>query len=469
MAARPPSSDPSPGAGEDGPDFGWLYGGSSGDDRRPDAADPVSRRAREPQGWGDAPDQVTRHGREAQGWGDPPDVDDPEPTRRLPTLSRPSPARPSSGGPYQTPPPSRSAAGSRPPGDARPRGATRPGGGAGPDGPSGPGGRAVGGTPSGPLGGRLRPRPRWLLYLAVLWVAFLVAVPVLAWQRLATVDATPGGERPDEQRGTTYLLVGSDSRQGLTAADKRRLGTGSAAGRRTDTIMLLHTGAGPNLLMSIPRDSIVDVPGQGSAKINSAYALGGPDLLVRTVEENTGIRVDDYVEIGFSGFVDVVDAVGGIRICPTQRMRDRRAALDIASGCQDVGGTVALGYARSRHASGLGDIGRARHQREVVSAVGAKAVSPWTVLNPVRYARLALAGAGSVKVGEDTGLVSALRFAFAMTRVDGRNGLTCTVPIADLDVHWDRERSRRLFRLIAEDRTEDVTRRLCRASGLSAG
>jgi LCP family protein required for cell wall assembly len=303
----------------------------------------------------------------------------------------------------------------------------------------------------------------------VLWLVFLVAVPILAWQRLATVDATPDAKRPDEQGGTTYLLVGSDSRQGLTRAQKRRLGTGSAAGRRTDTIMLLHTGAGPNLLLSIPRDSIVDVPGEGSAKINSAYALGGPDLLVETVEANTGIRVDDYVEIGFSGFVDVVDAVGGIRICPAQRMKDRRAALDIAKGCQEADGRVALGYARSRYTSGLGDIARARRQREVVSAIGAEAVSPWTVLNPVRYTRLALAGASSVKVGEDTGLFSALRFALAMTRVDGANGLTCTVPILDLDGNWDPDRSRRLFRLIAEDRTQDVTRRLCRASGLSGG
>ena len=105
----------------------------------------------------------------------------------------------------------------------------------------------------------------------------------------------------------------------------------------------------------------------------------------------------------------------------------------------------------------------------MVSAVGAKAVSPWTVLNPVRYARLALAGAGSVKVGEDTGLLSSLRFAFAMTRVDGTKGLTCSVPISDLDVHWDPERSKRLFRLIAEDRTADVTKKLCRTSGLPNG
>ncbi|HYO38274.1 MAG TPA: LCP family protein [Nocardioidaceae bacterium] len=453
MAARPPSPDDP--EHRDGPDFGWLYGsGPRGGERRADGVRGADGRDEETVVTPVQPRD--RSARPSEGWGDAGAVDDPEPTRRLPTMSRPA-----SRGPYQTPPPSRSPVGGGPGGPGRSTGGR---------GPGGPGSsRPVAPPPSRPSRGRPRPRLRWLFYLLLLWLVFLVAVPILAWQRLATVDATPDAERPDEQAGTTYLLVGSDSRQGLTRAQKRRLGTGSSAGRRTDTIMLLHTGAGPNLLLSVPRDSIVDIPGRGSAKINSAYASGGPELLVETVEANTGIRVDDYVEIGFAGFVDVVDAVGGIEICPTQRMKDRRAALDIEKGCQDADGRTALGYARSRHTSGLGDIARARHQREVVSAVGAEAVSPWTVLNPVRYARLALAGADAVTVGEDTGLVSSLRFAFAMTRVDGSNGLTCSVPISDLEVNWDPERSRRLFRLIAEDRTEDVTRRLCRASGLSGG
>jgi anionic cell wall polymer biosynthesis LytR-Cps2A-Psr (LCP) family protein len=161
-----------------------------------------------------------------------------------------------------------------------------------------------------------------------------------------------------------------------------------------------------------------------------------------------------------------VDAVGGIEICPTQNMKDKLANLDIEKGCQEVDGKVALGYARSRHTSGLGDIDRARHQREVVSAVGHKAASPWSVLNPVRYFRLASAGKDSLRVGKDTSLFATMRFAWAMTRVDGKNGLTCGVPIADLAVHWDTERAKKLFNLIQEDRTSDVSKDLCGASGL---
>jgi len=202
------------------------------------------------------------------------------------------------------------------------------------------------------------------------------------------------------------------------------------------------------------------------ASSHAAFAYGGPRLLVETIEGATGIRIDDYVEIGFAGFVDVVDAVGGIEICPQEAMQDPQANLDIAKGCQEVDGTVALGYARSRKTSSLGDIDRARHQREVVSAVGSEAASPWSALNPIRYLRLADAGSNSLRVGKETSMLSTLRFAWAMTRVNGENGLTCGVPIVDLAVNWDQERAEELFGLIIEDHTEDVTRDLCGASGL---
>ena len=203
--------------------------------------------------------------------------------------------------------------------------------------------------------------------------------------RSARSTRCPTASVPGDQPGTTYLLVGSDSRADLSAEERKELNTGGAAGQRTDTIMLLHTGDGPNLLMSIPRDSLVPIPGHGTTKINAAYAYGGPKLLVRTIEAATGIRIDSYVEIGFGGFVGLVDAVGGIEICPKEDMVDADANLSIKKGCQDVDGEVALAYARSRHAQQLGDLDRAAHQREVVAAVGKKAVSPMSVINPFRY------------------------------------------------------------------------------------
>jgi LCP family protein required for cell wall assembly len=232
--------------------------------------------------------------------------------------------------------------------------------------------------------------------------------------------------------------------------------------------MMLHTGRGPSLLLSIPRDSLVEVPGHGVTKINAAFAYGGPKLLVNTVEQNTGVRVDHYVEIGFTGFVKLVDAVGGITICPKTAMNDKLAHLNIQKGCQNADGKTALGYARSRHTQALGDIGRAQHQRDVVSAIGNEVLSWKTLVNPIRYWKVMTGGAQSVRVSDGTGPIDASKFAFAMTRVNGKNGLTCGVPISDLAVHWDTARANQLFKLIAEDRTSDVGHSLCEPTGMAA-
>ena len=224
--------------------------------------------------------------------------------------------------------------------------------------------------PGASRGGMFR-RPKFYLrtalVLILLWIVYLVAVPFFAWQKVDKVDFEPGGDRPSDQPGTTYLMVGSDSRGDLSEEERKKLGTGNAAGQRTDSIMILHTGDGPNLLMSIPRDSRVAIPGHGDdEKINAAFAYGGPKLLTETIENETGIRIDHYVEIGFGGFVDLVDAVGGIEICPKQAIKDPLAKLNIKKGCQEVDGAAALGYSRSRHTYAQGDLQRAQAQREVV-------------------------------------------------------------------------------------------------------
>jgi len=315
---------------------------------------------------------------------------------------------------------------------------------------------------------RRRPRFRlkWLWALLLLWLVFLVAIPLWAWSRVDKVDAFPQADRPDDQPGTTYLMVGSDSRGDLSAAERKEYGTGNASGNRTDTIMLLHTGDGPNLLMSIPRDSQVEIPGYGTEKINAAYAYGGAKLLTRTVEGETGIRVDHFVEVGFGGFVDLVDAVGGIEVCPPFPMKDPLAKIDLEKGCQEVDGPDALGYARSRKTDEkYGDLGRAQRQREVVSAIGREALSPWSVVNPVRYYRLNMAGARAVRVSEGTSPFAMVQWAIAMTRVNDDSGLTCGVPVADFAVNWDEERSEQMFTYVREDNTEDIPQRLCTPTG----
>jgi LCP family protein required for cell wall assembly len=390
----------------EGPDYGWLYGGKPG--------------AGKPAGSGGS--------------------DDPEPTQVLPRIDRPGTT------PRVAPTPARAGGGEPPRKVVQPAQPVA--------------------APKGPR--RRPPVGRIILLLLVAWIVYLVAVPVWATGKIEKVDIDPGGNRPGAQPGTTYLLVGSDSRKGLSRAENKRLGTGGVGdvGQRTDTIMLLHTGGGPSLLLSIPRDSLVAIPGHGTTKINAAFAIGGPKLLVKTIEQNTGVRVDHYIEIGFGGFVNSVDAVGGIRICPTQRMVDRRANLRIRKGCQEVDGVTALGYARSRHVSKYGDIDRARHQREVVSAIGAEVKSPWTIINPVRYFRVNKAATSSLTVSKGTGPIALAKFGLAMTRVNGTSGLTCSMPIADQAIHWDRQRALALLKFIKEDRTGDIPKRLCTPTGL---
>ena len=230
--------------------------------------------------------------------------------------------------------------------------------------------------------------------------------------------------------------------------------------------MLLHTGSGPEPADVDPARLARADPRPRHHQDQRGVRLRRTALLIRTIEANTGIRIDDYVEIGFGGFVGLVDAVGGIEICPKEDMVDADANLRIKKGCQDVDGEVALAYARSRHAQQLGDLDRAAHQREVVAAVGKKAMSPWSVINPFRYWNLNMAGADFVAIDDEMGPVAAAQFAIAMTRVNGENGLTCGVPITDLAVHWDEARAKEMFHHIKPDDTAGIGKDLCTPSGL---
>ncbi len=304
------------------------------------------------------------------------------------------------------------------------------------------------------------------------WLLFLVVVPIWAWQQISKVNAEPSGSRPSATAGKTYLLVGSDSRAGLTKQQEAQLGTGAAAGGRTDTIILLHVpdNSGPTLLLSVPRDSYVDIPGHGMNKINAAYAFGGPKLLVQTIEQATGVRVDDYIEIGFTGFVDAVDAVGGIQVCPTEAINDPKAGhLKMSKGCHDIDGQTALDYSRSR-AFALGDITRAQHQREVITAVGSKAASWKTLVLPWRYFKINKAAADSLKIGQNVGPLDLARFAWAMAHTGGSNAKRCVVPYSSLGqstsvgsaLIWDQAKAKALFQDIRDDDTAAIT---CTATG----
>ena len=305
-----------------------------------------------------------------------------------------------------------------------------------------------------------------LLVLAVL--AYPLVLGALGYSSLQRVGDLPGSALPDAP-GHTVLLVGSDSREGLTEDQEVELATGSGdelAGQRTDTIVLLHSpaGSGPTVLLSIPRDSYVEVPGQGDAKINSAYAVGGPQLLVQTVEAATGVRVDAYAETGLAGFAGIVDAVGGVEMCPPAAIVDPKAGLDIPAGCQEMQGPTALGYARSRDSAVGGDLGRATRQRELIAAIAGEASSPATLVNPFRALPLARAAGGALSVDDGSGPVAIARFALAFRSLADGSALSLTVPVADatrrtdagLVVDWDTEQADVVFEALRTGDTDSL-------------
>lgn len=304
----------------------------------------------------------------------------------------------------------------------------------------------------------------------MLLVAVLVAYPLsLAWVAWTNIEQVPAVESSTSTPGTTFLLVGSDSRAGLTDEQVMELATGSEAdaqGQRTDTILLLHvpSGSGPSVLVSLPRDSYVDLPGEGENKLNAAFSIGGPQLLTATVESETGIGVDSYVETGFAGFAAVVEALGGIEVCPGAPLQDPAAGIDLPAGCQEVQGPQALGYVRSRQTDATGDLARVQRQREVLGGIVDRTLDPSLLLNPPRAYRTAAAGGSGLRVDEGTGPLDLGRFLLGMRSVSGEGGIQLTVPVSDPDlstsvgsaVEWDEDRSEELFAALRADDTERV-------------
>lgn len=259
----------------------------------------------------------------------------------------------------------------------------------------------------------------------------LVLVVVLGWgiglslwadSRIDHVEAL--SDR-DDTPGTTYLIAGSDRRAEAEASDD------GVEGARADTMMLLHNAPGGNsYLVSLPRDTLVDIPGHGGYKLNAAFAFGGAPLLVETVEEFTGLSIDHYVEIGFDGVAGVVDAVDHVNLCIDQDVDDERSGLQMTEGCHDVGGEQALAFVRARYFDPTADLGRQQRQQQFVGALMDRVTAPSVLLNPASQVRLAGAGSDALITSEGTGIIDAGRMALT-ARSAMNDGGTLPLPIAD--------------------------------------
>ncbi|HLR83562.1 MAG TPA: LCP family protein [Nocardioidaceae bacterium] len=294
---------------------------------------------------------------------------------------------------------------------------------------------------------------RALLIFALIIVVAFGALGWFLWSKIDKVDAIPDDPGSASSEGRVYLLVGSDSREELTEEEQDELGTGDVSGRRTDTIMLLHLPSdGRPALISVPRDSMVDIPGHGSGRVNASFAYGGAPLLVETIQNNTGVAIDDYVEIGFGGFAGIVDSLGGVEMCLDDAIQDERANLDLPAGCQTLDGADALGFARARYFDPTSDLGRVERQRELLGSIADKALDFGTLLNPVKLFETATSGGDALIIDEDTGPIDMFQFIRGMGAVTGDGGDTLTVPLGRVGntVDWDEELAGQLWTSLQE-------------------
>ncbi|UED85991.1 LCP family protein [Streptomyces profundus] len=342
-------------------------------------------------------------------------------------------------------------------------------------------GRQVPPPPQGPTDpppqGQPKPRPRWgrrigIGALSLLLVLVIVATATYFWadgKLKREVDLAALEDRPEKGEGTNYLIVGSDSREGLSEEQRRELSTGNSSSSLADTIMILHVGSNGNTMVSLPRDSWVTIPeftGSESGnripeqqrKLNASFSIEGAWLLARTIEHNLDIRIDHYVEIGFGGFANVVDAMGGVEMCFDEPIQDENSGADFEEGCHRLDGAESLAFNRQRYQEAEGDLGRTKNQQEFLSTLADQAASPATLINPFKLYPTMGAVLDALIVDEDMSLWDLRSMFWAM-----RGAQRMNIPVSDPGfateegsaVLWNTEQAELLMEQLRND--EEVT------------
>jgi len=236
--------------------------------------------------------------------------------------------------------------------------------------------------------------------------------------------------------GTNYLIVGSDSREGVEADDPNAGAFGDVSGQRADTMIVLRVEPDRSLMMSIPRDLYVTLAATGQEeRINAAYN-DGPASLVETVEQSLGLPINHYLEVDFESFGGMVDAVGGVPIDFEYPAYDSNSGLQVDSaGTVVLDGTQALAYVRSRHYTEIidgqattdptGDLGRVERQQAFMRTVLAEM---GRTRNPIALMRIGSALAGGVRIDDQLGLWDAFGLARRLGALDPLTVLLPTEP-----------------------------------------
>jgi LCP family protein required for cell wall assembly len=311
---------------------------------------------------------------------------------------------------------------------------------------------------------RIARRQRLLLTVCGAMSALVLLVSGSAWALTGYINGAikrvNAGTTNSGSTGPLNILVaGVDPRTGLTHHQQVVLHVGSDVSSNSDTMMLVHVSGDRSrvTVVSIPRDSWVAIPGHGMNKINSAYGFGGPKLMVQTVEQATGLTINDYVEVDFLGFVKVIDALGGVNICLPQAVDDSYSGLRLSAGPHHVNGITALAYARDRHSFATSDLARIQDQQRLVSSALSEAIHSGLLANPIRLSQFVGAALSALTV--DQGLnVSAL--ADQMRGITSQDVSFTTVPLASANyqtptgqsaVLWNGQAAAQVFQHLAAD------------------
>jgi LCP family protein required for cell wall assembly len=255
------------------------------------------------------------------------------------------------------------------------------------------------------------------------------------------------------------LVAGIDTRGGLTRHQEVQLHVGDSISENSDTLMLVHIPANHASIevVSLPRDSWVNIPGHGLSKINAAFGLGGPQLMVKTVEQATGLDINDYVEVDFLGFVKVIDALGGVNICLPFAVNDHYSGLHLSAGRHHVDGVTALEFVRDRHSFALSDIARIGDQQQLLSSLLTEAMSSGLLADPIRLQEVLSSLTASIKV--DNGF-NVIRLAQELRGLRSQDVSFTTVPLASINyitqtgesaVLWDKAAAHVLFTRLRDD------------------
>ncbi|GGY23619.1 LCP family protein [Streptomyces djakartensis] len=333
-----------------------------------------------------------------------------------------------------------------------------------------------------------RRKPRWGLRVVTTLSVVVLASAGIGHAVMSSLEADivrvdafkDMKNRPRAGHGMNVLLVGTDGREKISPQERRKYRLGGAPCHCTDTIMIVHISEDRERasVVSLPRDSYAVTPahvdrttgrrhGGHPVKLNAAYAEGGPQLTVRTVESMTKVKIDHYLEVDFTSFMRTVDVVGGVRICTAAPLKDTYTGLDLPAGRHTLAGGQALQYVRARHVDGASDLGRMQRQQRFMAALVDRVTSSGILLNPMKFRDVTRAVLGSVRADKGFGTDQMLDLGRAMRNFSPSSSEFTTVPIGRMGfavqgvgstLKWDPVKAERLFRSLREDQPLSVPR-----------